>query len=150
MRKAFEQRSAQGAVQSTVRLGGEVKGSFAGFDGTDLWLGVYDKDQSKSKAYRGAGVLTEARALTVVAVPAEAQGAAFDREGSLGVLYKLNPKTGDKAASYEMVIGIEDIGFDSEGRLVRLRGRFSAVAAVVQDIPPHLSDGRLAAEVVDG
>ena len=136
LRKAFEQRSAQDAVQSTVRLGGEVKGSFAGFDGTDLWLGVYDKDPGKSKVYRfavtildelnGAGSLTEARALAAIAVPAEAQGAAFDREGNLwitssssrfGMLYKLSPRTGEKLATYEMVIGIEDIGFDPEGRL---------------------------------
>jgi hypothetical protein len=136
VRKAFELRGAQGAVQSTVRLGGEVKGSFVGFDGTDLWLGVYERDPTRSKVYRfpatildefnGTGSLTEARALAAVAVPIEAQGAAFDRDGNLwitssssrfGTLAKLSPKTGDTVASHEMVIGIEGIGFDPEGRL---------------------------------
>lgn len=136
MQTAFEQRSVQNALTSAVSLAGEVKGSFVDFDGTDLWVGVYDKAESKSKVYRfaltifedfnGTGRLTEDRALRALAVPAEAQGAAFDREGSLwitssssrfGMLYKLNPKTGEKLASYEMVIGIEDIGFDAEGGL---------------------------------
>lgn len=134
--KAFEQNSARNALQATVSLGGEVKGSFVEFDGIDLWLGVFDKDESKSKVYRfplkilddfnGTGLVTEDRALTALAVPAEAQGAAFDREGNLwitsssnrfGMLHKLNPRTGQKLASYEMVIGIEDIGVDADGRL---------------------------------
>ena len=124
------------ALKNTVGLSGEVKGSFIDFDGTDLWVGVYDKEASKSKIYRfpltildefnRTRSLTEDRALTALAVPAEAQGAAFDRDGNLwitssssrfGMLYKLNPKTGEKLASYEMVVGIEDIGFDAEGKL---------------------------------
>ncbi|KPK87496.1 MAG: hypothetical protein AMJ94_16815 [Deltaproteobacteria bacterium SM23_61] len=136
MQQAFEQQSAQNALKSTVVLAGEVKGSFVDFDGTALWAGVYDKGEAKSKIYRfaltifdefnGTGRLTEQRALTTLAVPTRAQGAAFDRDGNLwvtssgsqfGMLYKLNPKTGEKLASYEMIIGIEDIGFDSAGRL---------------------------------
>jgi len=136
MGRAFTERSAQDALRGTVRLGGEVKGSFVDFDGRDLWLGVYDKDESRAKSYRfsltifeefdGKGSLTEARALAVLPMPAEAQGAAFDRDGSLwitasgsrfGKLYKLDPKTGTRIASSDMVIGIEDIGFDAEGRL---------------------------------
>jgi len=136
VQRAFEKGSARDAVTSVVSLAGEVKGSFVDFDGTDLWTGVYDKDESRSKVFRfaltvfdelnGTGSLTEARALSVIAVPAESQGAAFDREGTLwitasssrfGRLYKLDPKTGEKRASWEMVIGIEDIGFDAAGRL---------------------------------
>lgn len=44
MRKAFEEKSAPGGIKM-VRLGGEVKGSLVDFDGTDLWVGVYDKDR---------------------------------------------------------------------------------------------------------
>jgi hypothetical protein len=33
------------------------------------------------------------------------------------MLHKLDRRTGDKLASYEMVAGIEDIGFDAEGSL---------------------------------
>lgn len=136
MPRAFEQQRAHNALKSTVSLTGEVKGSFVDFDGIDLWVGVYDKDQSRSKVYRftltifeefnGRDGLSEGRALTVLSIPAAAQGAAFDRQGHLwitssgsrfGTLYKLNAKTGERLASYDMVIGIEDIGFDAEGRL---------------------------------
>jgi len=34
-----------------------------------------------------------------------------------GRLFKLDPKTGSILTRYEMVIGIEDIGFDSDGKL---------------------------------
>jgi sugar lactone lactonase YvrE len=134
--RAFEQGSAQHALQSTVDLAGAVKGSFVDFDGADLWVGVYDKEAGKSKIYRfaltvfesvnGRGFLTEEHALTTLAIPVEAQGAAFDRQGHLwitssgsrfGRLSKLDPQTGAQLASYEMVIGLEDIGFDAEGRL---------------------------------
>lgn len=76
--------------------------------------------------FNGTGRLTERRTLRQLALPAEAQGAAFDRNGNLwitasssrfGMLYKLNPQTGERLASYEMVIGIEDIGFDDTGAL---------------------------------
>lgn len=52
MGRAFTERSAQDAPRGTGRLGREVKGSFVDFDGRDLWLGVYDKDESRSKIYR--------------------------------------------------------------------------------------------------
>jgi sugar lactone lactonase YvrE len=136
MEKAFQDGNAQNAVQSTVKLGGDLKGSFVDFDGTDLWVGAYDKQESKSKIYRLAlsifddfnfkGTLTEKKALSSLTIPVEAQGAAFDPLGNLwvtassskfGLLYRLNPKTGEKLASYEMVIGIEDIGFDADGKL---------------------------------
>lgn len=136
MHKAFEERSARNALQSAVRLGGEVKGAFAAFDGKDLWVGVYDRDEAKSKLYRfplsifeefnGKGRLTEERALAALPVPKEAQGAAFDHAGNLwttssgsrfGRLHKLDPKSGEVRAAYEMAIGIEGIGFDEEGKL---------------------------------
>lgn len=55
-----------------------------------------------------------------------AQGAAFDANGRLwvaasnskfGALSVLEPSTGKADATYDMVIGIEDLGFDSEGKL---------------------------------
>lgn len=136
MPRAFADRTARDALRGTVRLGGEAKGSFAAFDGRDLWLGVYDKDEAKSRLYRfplsifeefsGKGVLTEDRALAALPVPKEAQGAAFGPGGSLwttssgsrfGKLYKLHPKTGAVLASHEMAAGIEGIAFDGEGKL---------------------------------
>ncbi|MGZ8473064.1 MAG: hypothetical protein ACXW4N_06055 [Candidatus Deferrimicrobiaceae bacterium] len=59
-------------------------------------------------------------------IAAEAQGAAFDRRGNLwmtfssskhGELQKVDPTSGKVLAQYDMVIGIEDIGFDEDGRL---------------------------------
>jgi hypothetical protein len=136
MRRAFDDRTAQNALHATVRLAGALKGSFVDFDGTDLWVGVYDKEPGNSRIYRlpltifteaaSTPSITEERALSARAVPPESQGAAFDREGRLwisasssrfGRLSRLDPKTGAVLASYEMMIGIEDIGFDAEGRL---------------------------------
>ena len=34
-----------------------------------------------------------------------------------GLLTRIDPRTGARLASHEMVIGIEDIGFDAAGRL---------------------------------
>jgi hypothetical protein len=34
-----------------------------------------------------------------------------------GGLFKIDPKTGSILTRFEMVIGIEDIGFDSDGKL---------------------------------
>ena len=126
----------QGALHATVRLAGALKGSFVDFDGTDLWVGVYDKAPGNARIYRlpltifteaeSRPSITEERALSALALPPESQGAAFDREGRLwisasssrfGRLSRLDPKTGEVLASYEMMIGIEDIGFDAEGRL---------------------------------
>ncbi|MGZ8428356.1 MAG: hypothetical protein ACXW4G_03985 [Candidatus Deferrimicrobiaceae bacterium] len=59
-------------------------------------------------------------------IAAEAQGAAFDRRGNLWMtfssskheeLQKVDPTSGKVLAQYDMVIGIEDIGFDEDGRL---------------------------------
>ncbi|MDP2972047.1 MAG: hypothetical protein Q8P64_22975, partial [Deltaproteobacteria bacterium] len=37
--KAFREVKADAAIQSIVKLAGELKGSFVDFDGTDLWIG---------------------------------------------------------------------------------------------------------------
>jgi hypothetical protein len=132
---AFKGSASERAVQATVKLGGAVKGSFADFDGTALFLGAYEKDAAKARGYflpisifetHNGKTVTEELAVRSIDIPAEAQGAAFDRDGNLwlsassskfGTLYKLDRATGRPVARHEMVIGIEDVAFDDAGRL---------------------------------
>ncbi len=135
MEKAFSQRKTGDAVTGVVTLGGEIKGSFIDFDGKALFVGSFDNDPSKAKGHflplsifdthRGKAV-NEAAALRSISLPSNAQGAAFDKAGQLwitasssrfGLLYRLDPLTGQIAASFDMVIGIEDISFDEDGQL---------------------------------
>jgi sugar lactone lactonase YvrE len=136
MQRAFQDGHAQNALQSVVRLGGNLKGSFAGFDGTDLWIGSSEDEESKARIHRVSlklfdefnerGTIREDRALSVMAIGVDGQGATVDRQGNLwltfsnsrrGVLQKVDPRSGGVAARYDMVIGIEDVTFDDEGRL---------------------------------
>jgi sugar lactone lactonase YvrE len=134
--KALLSKNTSNSLISVVKLGGALKGSFVDFDGTDLWVGSSEKDSEKAKAYRlpldifvkfnGKPAIKEGAALSSIAIPVEANGMAFDRQGTLwiassnskfGALYQLNPRTGAVLAQFEMVIGIEDLGFDADGKL---------------------------------
>jgi hypothetical protein len=136
LNKALITKNTSDSLISVVRLGGALKGSFIDFDGTDLWLGSSEKDFAKAKAYRvgldvfdrfnGKSAIREGTALSSIAIPIEANGMAFDRNGSLwlasssskfGTLYRLNPKTGEVQSQFNTVIGIEDLGFDADGKL---------------------------------
>ena len=136
LRRALESRSTKDALVSVVKLGGALKGSFVDFDGTDLWVGSSEKDGTKAKAHRlslgifdqfnGKPAITEDQALSVIPIPTEANGMAFDAGGALwlassnskyGALYRLNSKTGEIQSRFDMVIGIEDLGFDADGKL---------------------------------
>jgi hypothetical protein len=136
LNKALLSKNTSDSLLSVVKLGGGLKGSFVDFDGTDLWVGSSEKDSTKAKAYRlslsifdrfnGKSSMKEDMALSSIAIPSEANGMAFDRQGSLwiassnskfGLLHRINPKTGEVLAQFEMVIGIEDLGFDAEGKL---------------------------------
>jgi hypothetical protein len=122
-------------VVATLTLGGDMKGSLAGFDGKSIFIASSEKDEAKARAYylplslfdtHDGAVLTPAEASRSFAVPTLAQGAAFDRDGALwmtfsnskaGALKRLDAASGAVLASYEMVIGVEDISFDTHGRL---------------------------------
>ena len=122
-------------VVATLSLGGDMKGSLAGFDGKSLFIASSEKDADKARGFflplslfdtHAGAVLTPADASRIIAVPALAQGAAFDRDGALwmtfsnsktGALKKLDAASGAVLASHDMVIGIEDISFDAQGRL---------------------------------
>ncbi len=134
--RALVSKSAQDALVSVVKLGGALKGSFVDFDGTDLWIGSSEKEATKAKAHRlsldifdqfnGTHAIKEDKALSTIPIPTEANGMAFDAGGTLwlsssnskyGALYRLNSKTGEVQSRFEMVIGIEDLGFDADGKL---------------------------------
>lgn len=122
-------------VVATLVLGGDMKGSLAGFDGKSIFIASSEKDAGRARGFflplslfdtHDGAVLTPANASRILAVPALAQGAAFDRDGALwmtfsnsraGTLKKLNAASGAVLASYDMVIGVEDISFDAQGRL---------------------------------
>jgi len=132
--RALASGRAEGAIQA-VRLSGELRGSFAGFDGKDAWIGTWTKDPKHAHLYRLAprlfdehdgGIVDEkAGAVESVPIPVEVQGLAFDANGdpwvsasngSWGKLYHLD-RAGGVTALYEMVAGLEDIEFDGAGRL---------------------------------
>lgn len=122
-------------VVATLSLGGDMKGSLAGFDGKSIFVASSEKDADKARGFflplslfdtHAGAVLTPADASRIIAVPALAQGAAFDRDSALwmtfsnsktGALKKLDAASGAVLASFDMVIGIEDISFDAQGRL---------------------------------
>ncbi len=123
------------AVVATLNLAGEMKGSLVDFDGKSIFIASFDKDAAKARAFflpvslfdtHNGATLEPSQAIRSFAVPAEAQGAAFDRNGGLwmsfsssrfGRLQKLDAETGAVLASHDMVIGIEDLAFDGDGRL---------------------------------
>ncbi|MDB5759413.1 MAG: hypothetical protein JWM30_2702 [Burkholderia sp.] len=123
------------AVVATLNLAGEMKGSLVDFDGKSIFIASSEKDASKARAFflplslfdtHNGATLEPSQASRSFAVPVDAQGAAFDRDGGLwmsfsnskfGRLHKLDPVSGALLASHDMVIGIEDIAFDDQGRL---------------------------------
>jgi hypothetical protein len=133
--KAFATGKAEGAIKGSVKLSGELRGSYAAFDGKDAWIGTWTKEAAKSRMYRldprlfddyDGQTVDEARAVESVPVPLEAQGATFGRDGDIwisasnshwGKLYRLDRRSGTVKATHAVVAGIEDLEFDSRGRL---------------------------------
>lgn len=133
LERALGAGKAQGAMQA-VRIAGELRGSFATFDGKFAWIGTWTKDPGKARMFRldprlfddyDGQTVNEDHALESIPIPAEAQGAAFDRGGDLwlsasngrwGKLYRLDRHGGVKA-QYDMVAALEDLTVDASGRL---------------------------------
>jgi streptogramin lyase len=135
--KALASGTSAGASK-TVKIAGELRGSYATFDGKDAWIGTWTKEQSKARMFRldprlfddyDGQAVNEDRALEVIPVPLEAQGAAFDKRGTLwisasdsgnngngGKLYRLD-RQGNVLAEYAMVAGLEGVTVDEGGRL---------------------------------
>jgi hypothetical protein len=134
--QALTAKNTDKALISVVKLGGALKGTFADFDGKDLWIGSYEKDVTQSKAYRLSfeifdrynqrSAIKEHLALSSVPIPVLANGMAFAANGAMwlatsnskaGALHRLNAKTGTIEARFDMVSGLEDLSFDAQGKL---------------------------------
>ncbi|HWI80624.1 hypothetical protein [Ramlibacter sp.] len=131
--KALASGTSAGASKS-IKITGELRGSYATFDGKDPWIGTWTKEQPKARMFRldqrlfdefDGQTVRENRAAESIPVPLEAQGAAFDKAGNLwvsasngqwGKLYRLDRQGAVKAA-YDMVAGLEDLTVDEAGRL---------------------------------
>ena len=131
--RAFASGRAEGAMKS-LALAGALRGSFAGFDGHDAWIGTWTKRAADSRMYRLDLQLFEQRdgrdidetlAAETRPIPLESQGLAFDAQkrawvsasnSRWGKLYRLAPD-GRVEAEYDMPAGLEDVEFDAEGRL---------------------------------
>jgi hypothetical protein len=131
--RALAAGTAEGAMKS-VKIAGELRGSYAAWDGKDYWIGTWTKEQPKARLFRldprlfddhDGKTVKEDRAGESIPVPLEAQGAAFDRDGNLwvsassgkfGKLYRLDRK-GAVQAEYAMVPGLEDLAVDDQGQL---------------------------------
>ena len=131
--KALATGTSAGASRA-VKITGELRGSYAAFDGKDAWIGTWTKEQPKARMFRldprlfddyDGQTVKEDRALESIPVPLEAQGAAFDRAGNLwvsasnsqwGKLYRLD-RQGRVLAEYQMPAGLEDLTVDESGRL---------------------------------
>ncbi|HSH92238.1 MAG TPA: hypothetical protein VK996_19790 [Ramlibacter sp.] len=133
LQKALASGTSTGAMKG-VKITGELRGSYATFDGKDAWIGTWTKEQPKARMFRldprlfdnfDGQTVKEDRAVESIPVPLEAQGAAFDKAGNLwvsassskfGKLYRLD-RQGNVKAEYEMVAGLEDLTVDESGRL---------------------------------
>jgi hypothetical protein len=132
--KALSTGKAQGAMKA-VKITGELRGSFAGANGADAWIGTWTKEGAHAHLWRlkpgffdefdGQAVDEKQGAVESVPIPLEVQGLAFDGAGDpwvsasnskWGKLYHLG-RQGDIKAEYPMVAALEDIEFDDLGRL---------------------------------
>jgi sugar lactone lactonase YvrE len=131
--RALATGTAEGAMKA-VKIAGELRGSYATWDGKDYWIGTWTKEQPKARMFKldaklfddsDGMTVKEDRATESIPVPLEAQGAAFDRDGNLwvsassgkfGKLYRLD-RQGTVKAEYAMVAGLEDLSVDEAGRL---------------------------------
>jgi DNA-binding beta-propeller fold protein YncE len=131
--KALASGTSAGASRA-VKIAGDLRGSYATFDGKDAWIGTWTKDAAKARMFRldprlfddhDGQTVKEDRAVESIPVPLEAQGAAFDKSGNLwvsasngrwGKLYRLD-RQGRVLAEHEMPAGLEDLTVDDKGRL---------------------------------
>lgn len=118
-----------GAVSHRIKLKKPLVGSFGDFDGKDLWIGSYVKGGEGALwriplARLTQDTLSEADATTRITIPEKAQGMVFHggqmwltfSGSSFGRLARIDSRTGQVLARYDMPAGIEDLG--SDGRLI--------------------------------
>lgn len=131
--QALASGTSAGASRA-VKITGELRGSYATFDGKDAWIGTWTKEAAHARMFRldprlfddsDGQTVKEDRAVESIPVPLEAQGAAFDKLGTLwvsasngkwGKLYRMD-RQGKVLAQYAMVAGLEDLTVDPSGQL---------------------------------
>ena len=133
LERAFASGKAEGAMKS-LKLEGALRGSFAGFDGKDPWIGTWTKKAGESRMYRfdlqlfdqrDGRAIDDTMAAEMRTIPLECQGLAFDAQkqawlsasnGKWGKLYRLG-RDGRIEAEYDVTAGFEDLDFDRDGLL---------------------------------
>jgi sugar lactone lactonase YvrE len=124
-------KNGRDAVRRKILLSGALRGSFLAERGGIPWVGLYNRNGESRifivpKEKLTAARINDKEVTGSLALPQQAQGAAFDGAGmlwvsasssSFGRLYRIDPKDGAVLASYDMPAGIEDLGFDGDGRL---------------------------------
>lgn len=118
--------------RKTWPLAAPLRGSFMSHRAGAVWIGSWNPDaEGRMFAIPEATLdrvdaLDESMASRSFAIPSRAQGAAFDAAGNLwitrsssriGEVLKLDPADGKVLGTFEAAIGIEDLGFDADGRL---------------------------------
>jgi hypothetical protein len=137
LNQALQVGRADGATKGMIKLGAGYGSGFTFFDGKDLWNGVWaaEKDAADAKIYRvdlglfdkRGHTVTKENAVDVVKIPMQVQGAAIDKQGNLWMsasqgenlsrLYRVDRKTGAVLAQHDMPPRIENISFDTDGKL---------------------------------
>lgn len=135
MRRAFADGNTVNALLGRLLLAGEMKGSLIDSDGSLLFIGSSEKNPAMAKGFflplslfdtHDGQTLGPESVVRSFPIAAEAQGAAFDGSGALwltasnskfGRLQKLDPISGNVQSQHDVIIGIEDIGFDPQGKL---------------------------------
>jgi len=120
-----------------VGLAGNLYGSFAAFDGTDLWIGRYTvrKEAENAKLHRVAlkvfdeldgRDLDESKVAETLPSPPLGQGMTFQgrdtiwiasSSSQIGWLHRIERATGNVLQRHDTIIGIEGIAFGPEGQL---------------------------------
>lgn len=137
MEKAFAAGKIEGALRGTVGLAGDLFGSFAAFDGTDLWIGRYTvrAEAANAKIHRvplkvfeesDGKDIDESKVAETLPAPPLGQGMAFQgrdtiwvasSSSQIGWLHRIERATGNVAQRFDTVIGIEGIAFAPDGTL---------------------------------
>lgn len=133
VQRALATGNAEGAMKSFA-ITGELRGSFATYDGRDIWIGTWTREAAKARMYRldpalfdahDGGTVDHRLASESIPIPPECQGAAVDpggdfwlsaSNGKWGKLYRVG-RRGEVKAQYEMVAGLEDLAIDASGHL---------------------------------
>lgn len=134
--RALAAGTAAGVIKTVkVKRESGLRGSFAGSDGQNAWIGHWAREKEKSFAFKlppdffdryDGQTVDEKVAVASMPIPVESQGMAFDKAGNvwttssrsntMSKIYRLD-RSGQVTGEYEAPIGMEGIDFDASGRL---------------------------------